>query len=152
VRLLVVSNLYPPASVGGYESRCADTVEVLRERHEILVLTSRRGREAAPADPSVRRVLPYLRHRRVDSLRAPLTAWQGARAMRAALAEWRPDLIFVWNAAEIPHSALWVAQQSGIPLAFSVAAPWFHNLYAGDRFARHLSAREHGPRAARVAG
>jgi glycosyltransferase involved in cell wall biosynthesis len=148
MRILVVSNLYPPAAEGGYERRCADTVAGLSHVHEFFVLTSSRGREQADDDPRVRRDVRFLRHRRLDSVRAPLAALGGARAMRAALADWRPDLIFVWNADDIPHSALWVAQQSGVPIAFHVAAPWLDGLYTRDRFARHLSGDDRGVRRA----
>jgi glycosyltransferase involved in cell wall biosynthesis len=148
VRLLVVSNLYPPVAEGGYEIVCADTVAGLSGRHDILVLTSSQNRDAVGEERGVRRALPYLRPRRWDSLLASLTAWQGARAMRSALADWKPDLIFVWNASAIPHSALWRAQRSGVPIAVYVAAPWLSGLYARDRFARHLVERGQGLRRA----
>lgn len=142
----MVSNLYPPAAEGGYERRCADTVEGLSTLHDFFVLTSRRGREQTGSDPRIRRDLPYLRHRRLDSLRAPLAAVQAARAMDAALADWQPDLVFVWNLGEIPHSTLWVAQRSGVPIAFHVADPYLDGLYMDDRFARYLTGHDHGVR------
>jgi glycosyltransferase involved in cell wall biosynthesis len=51
VRILVVSTLYPPVAFGGYEVECSAVVDRLRERHEVLVLTSeeRRGETARQA-------------------------------------------------------------------------------------------------------
>lgn len=40
MRILIVSNLYPPATIGGYEIECAAATEHLARRHEVLVLTS----------------------------------------------------------------------------------------------------------------
>ena len=41
MKILVVSNLYPPQHVGGYELGCRDVVEKLRARgHNVRVLTS----------------------------------------------------------------------------------------------------------------
>ena len=38
MRILVLSNLYPPAAVGGYERMCHDVVERWRARgHDITV-------------------------------------------------------------------------------------------------------------------
>jgi glycosyltransferase involved in cell wall biosynthesis len=146
MRLLVVSNMYPPAAEGGYEMICADLMARFSTRHRISVISSKFGRERVPPEPDVRRVLDY-QVRKLDTFLAPIAAWQGARAMRAALAESRPELIFVWNAAAVPHSALWVAQQTGIPIAFYIAAPWLDGLYSRDRFARHLCGNpEHGLR------
>ena len=134
---------------------CADTVDALASQHQIVVLTSTprhgmtgiglnrdRRSDAAP----VRRELPLLKYRRSDTILAPVSAFRAARMMRAALAQTRPDLIFVWNLSQIPHSALWVAQQSGLPIAFYIASPWLHGIYADDRFARHLSGRDTGLR------
>lgn len=41
VRILLLSNLYPPQSIGGYERAIADYARLLHKRgHEVLVLTS----------------------------------------------------------------------------------------------------------------
>src|ERR671918_1913723 len=44
MRILIVSNLYPPYYLGGYEIRCALVAEGLRQAgHNVRVLTSRYG-------------------------------------------------------------------------------------------------------------
>ena len=44
MRILTLSNLYPPHYVGGYELRCGKVVEALRRRgHSVEVLTSNHG-------------------------------------------------------------------------------------------------------------
>ena len=53
VRVLVVSNMYPPHHLGGYELSCRDTVERFRGRgHDVAVLTStmRRPEVVDPPD------------------------------------------------------------------------------------------------------
>jgi glycosyltransferase involved in cell wall biosynthesis len=56
VRILVLSNLYPPDFLGGYELVCAQAVDALRARgHEVCVLTSA-ARSLAPAAAHVRRL------------------------------------------------------------------------------------------------
>ena len=60
MRLLFLSNLYPPYGQGGYEEWCQEMATQLRARgHEIIVLTSRHALERADNnDPSwVRREL-----------------------------------------------------------------------------------------------
>jgi glycosyltransferase involved in cell wall biosynthesis len=57
MRVLVLSNLYPPDFVGGYELGCCQVVDALRARgHDVLVLTSV-PRLPVPAAPHVRRWL-----------------------------------------------------------------------------------------------
>ena len=64
LKILVISNLYPPQVVGGYERAIADYARLLQERgHTVLVLTSNTedlptGYQKADSDPStVRRCL-----------------------------------------------------------------------------------------------
>jgi glycosyltransferase involved in cell wall biosynthesis len=138
MRILVISNLYPPVAVGGYEVRCAHTVEWLARRHEVLVLTAKRGRRGLKADPRVWRELPLLDEGPRGTLRAPFAAWRAVRVVGRALRHHRPDLVFVWNASHIPRSAVLAARAWGGPLAFSLADPWLAGFVEGDQFLRYL--------------
>ena len=85
VRILVVSALYPPVAFGGYEVECSGVVERLRERGEVLVLTSDLDRDGVAAQTGVRRELARLTPRRARG--APRTrggAACGARSARRA--------------------------------------------------------------------
>jgi glycosyltransferase involved in cell wall biosynthesis len=144
-RILVVSNLFPPAVRGGYEVECATVVEHLRSRHRVLVLTSTEGKTGADEADVIRR-LPFVGPSRVRSLLAPLDAVHGARTARRALASFEPDLVYVWNGASIPQAALRVMETSGVPVAYRICEHWFGRLYRSDRFMRHLEPGERGLR------
>jgi glycogen(starch) synthase len=165
VRVLVVSTLYPPVAVGGYEVECAGVVERLRERHDVLVLTSdeaceRAGeqapeqaaaRDGAPASATVRRELARLTPGARGALRAPRASLHAVGAARRALA-WKPDVIYAWNGASIPQSALRVLADSGVPLAFRVCEHWFGEIFVRDQFLRELLPASRGPARAAWAG
>jgi len=134
-----VSTFYPPVALGGYEVECAGVVERLRERHEVLVLTSDAdgGRTAPAPDPAVRRELALLSHDARGALRAPLASLRAVARARAAL-QWEPDLIYAWNGSSIPQAALRVLADSGVPLAFRVCEHWFAGIFTRDQFLREL--------------
>jgi glycosyltransferase involved in cell wall biosynthesis len=144
MRILVISNLYPPAVRGGYEVLCAETVKRLQARHEVTVLTSRA--HGVPADPHVIRELDLLPPGPRSALRAPLATLHGVRVTGRLLEALQPELIFVWNGAAIPHAVIRVCQFAGVPMAFSVAEHWFGGLYRRDQFMRHLMPGESGLR------
>lgn len=146
MRILVVSNLYPPVAVGGYERRCAHTVQWLERSHEVLVLTSRHGRRGVKREARVVRELPFLPHSVAGALRAPLASLRAARTMRRLLREYRPDLVFVWNAAQIPRVVVSIACEAGCAVALSVADPWLSAFVEGDQFLRHLQPGDRGLR------
>ncbi len=137
MRVLVVSALYPPVAFGGYEVECAAVVEHLRASHDVLVLTSSRDRNRAPAEAHVRRELAYLEPEWRGAVGAPRASMKAVGAARGALA-WSPELIYVWNGSSIPQAALRVLADSGVPLAFRVCEHWFGELFTGDQFLREL--------------
>lgn len=142
MRILVISNLFPPVVRGGYEVLCAETVKRLREHHEVRVLTSRAPE--APQEADVLRELELLPPGKRSALRAPFAALAAARSTRRVLDSFRPDLIFIWNGAQLPQTTMRVSEYSGIPVAYSVAEHWFGGLYRRDQFMRHLVPGDHG--------
>jgi glycosyltransferase involved in cell wall biosynthesis len=147
VRILVVSDLFPPASRGGYEVECKGVVEHLRGDHDVDVLTSVLGRRSE-REPGVHRVLPFVGSDR-RPFRSALAAWDASRAVRAtdrALARVRPELVYVFNGSGLPRVVLRRLALSGTPMAVRVCEHWFGGLYANDRFLRHLTPGETGLR------
>jgi len=58
----------------------------------------------------------------------------------------QPDLVWVWNGAQLPYAALRVIERSGLPLAYRVCESWFGGMYVNDVFLRHLPPGETGLR------
>ena len=143
MRVLVVSNLYPPVAVGGYEMGCAAAVEHLRASHDVEVLTSARDSGGIGVEVGVRRELAMLTPDWKGALRAPCVAPAAVASARRALAR-RPDLVYVWNGASLPHACLRVLADSGVPVAFRVCEHWFGGLFTADQFLRELLPGERG--------
>lgn len=147
MRILVISNLYPPVVRGGYEVECSYAVDSLRREHEVLVLTSDAGRLRPERQLGLRRELPFVPPGPRGSLQAPNLARRAVRALDAALEDLAPELVYVWNGAQIPQAALRVVDRSGVPIAYRVCEHWFGNLYRADQFMRHLYGTDRGLRA-----
>lgn len=105
MRILVLSNLYPPHVVGGYERLChAVSQELAARGHAVTVLTSTFG-GAAPPFPglAVRREWAlrtgadiYAPYEGTPADSAALAA-RNLAALHQALADVRPDVVFAWN-------------------------------------------------------
>jgi glycosyltransferase involved in cell wall biosynthesis len=150
VRILVVSNIYPPVAFGGYEVECSGVVERLRESHDVLVLTSRAA--GVESEGGLRRELDLLTPDERGAARAPAASLRAVRSARSALA-WRPDMVYAWNGSSIPQAALRVLADSGVPFAVRVCEHWFGKLFVEDQFMRELLPARRGPaRAAWAAG
>jgi glycosyltransferase involved in cell wall biosynthesis len=109
MRLLVVSNRYPPAALGGYERDCAAAAARWRRGgHEVLVLTVRGEGPDVLDGVRVWRRLALLGELPRRGGRAVTLAWQARSALvaRAALRAARPDVVVSFGTHGIAGAAL----------------------------------------------
>ena len=126
MRILVLSNLFPPEFVGGAELLCAQVCTHLRDRgHDVTVLSSG---EAAPSDrtPGLRverRLRLTRRFGTPASAITPFDRWQtyrhNYRETRALLALESFDVVFAWSQRRLSLGAARAASDAGARLAFS---------------------------------
>ena len=146
MRILVVSNLYPPRHVGGYELCCQEAVDGLRKRgHEVCVLTSTYGAKKPQEDGQVLRWLQVdigreetpFQGRAVDVLTRTIDVfkkeWRNFRAFRRAAKMFKPDLVYLWNLTHISVSVGMQAQRAGLPTCYYIGDLWLSN-WRSDRW------------------
>lgn len=128
MRILTISNLFPPNVIGGYELLCSQAVDALRARgHRVEVLTAARGH--APAHPDVHRTLRladvydgYVHGHsspmawRQRELEARLFSAHNAQVLGAHISAFRPDVVYLWNLDGLAGlSLLALLRQIGLP-------------------------------------
>ncbi len=141
MRVLLVSNLYPPYRVGGFEQIAAWVAEGLRARgHETWVLTGHGPALAASRElhPELDLDLAALAARHLEgglppagglpaSLRRHVFSPSNFRACLRQIRALRPDLVCFWNLSWISPSPLLAAWVKGVPavmhLSDTVANP-----------------------------
>ena len=132
MRILFLSNLYPPHDLGGMEQLCQEAVDRLRARgHACHVLTSRYGvRGQPPPEEGVTRSL-YLEadvhyYRPLDFFfKRPWQERANRRALRRALDQFQSDLVFVWGMWNLStRVAYWAEQWLPGRVAYAVASYW----------------------------
>ncbi len=133
MRILVLTNLYPPNALGGYEMSCRDVVDRWRARgHEVLVLTTGTTVtgvvEPPQIQPHVRRDLEWYWAEHAF-VRPPIrTRWalerRNARALRRALDELRPDVASVWHMGGMPLSLLTALERAAVPMVLNLCDDW----------------------------
>jgi glycosyltransferase involved in cell wall biosynthesis len=149
MRILVITDLYPPVGFGGYEMECAALVRWLRRSHDVLVLTSDRDRNTAVPEKDVRRELPYVAFRRFDSIRAPAATVRAARITRLALSELDPDLVYMSNNLAVPQVGALLAVHAGAPVAYRLSERFYARaLHRGDLYMASLDGPVRGARKA----
>jgi len=125
VRVLAVSDRYPPYYLGGYEIGCQAAVDGLRARgHEVHVLASRFGLAGeTPAESGVGRWL----HRPQDNPglgRLALAEIADLRRLERTIREQRPDVLYAWCLAQLFPSLHARLKRSGVPLVYAIQDLW----------------------------
>ena len=143
MRILLLSNLYPPFVEGGAEILAGDIAAGLeRLGHEVIVLTSSYGLSKPQHDGKIWRSLQpappvYFDRQRSfwSQLNQPFNYYRryhnaaNARTLRQVVAATTPDMLYIWEITGIGvNSLLKVLPDLNIPIVFHLGSYWL--LYA----------------------
>jgi len=133
MRILFLTNMYPPHDVGGYEQICQEVTDGLKGRgHEITILTSRFGVDPAgiTSQDGVSRTL-HLQgtlnyYQPVDFfLRRSSKEKFNLLKLQKTIDEFRPDIVFVWGmwllSLNLPY---WIEQWMPGRIVYYIASYW----------------------------
>jgi glycosyltransferase involved in cell wall biosynthesis len=152
MKILVVSNLYPPHHQGGYELRCKQVVDHLqRDGHDLRVVASSFEIAGSVHTASMRdevldgvRVSRFLRQHRLDP-RQPGDRLYDLDVVRRQLAdigrfgavldEFEPDLVSWWNLEGVTKAILRMSADRAIPSVHCIDDNWMIREFGADGLA-----------------
>jgi len=142
MRILVISNLYPPYYIGGYELACKDVVDGLRKRgHEIFVITSTYGINRPTQENDIYRILNHYfdkQHKRgglsrMDSWKADYFDWKNYRLTKRIIKQMNPDVLYLWHLGEVSPSVMFAAENVKILVVYHIFDYWLENVVKNFR-------------------
>lgn len=145
MKILCLTNLFPPHEVGGYEVRCGQVMSRLAARgHQILVLTGDHrtaggsGQPECPGLVTERRLIlhgylgrPWLPLRRLRTVEA-----RNHATLEEVLASFRPDLVHVWNMGGLNKSLLLRLEAGPRPVVYDISDHWVARSLRADAWLR----------------
>lgn len=141
MRILLLSNLYPPHVLGGAEIVAKDYAVKLTELgHEVIVLTSSYGLPGPRREGQIWYTLHYTPAAHFDH-KQPI--WQqlnllsnyyhsfhnsaNAKELQHVIAEVKPDVLYIWEITGIGlNTMLQAFHQVKIPIVFHLGSYWLH--------------------------
>ncbi len=148
IRILILSNLWPPHHLGGYELRCREVTLGLREAgHEVRVVTGGYRSDWAPGDWRDRAPLPEADASWVtrglqirwgppyppEDLPGMLRCETANRRMlQEMLAKFRPDVVDVWGMEFASQTLVNELIATGTPVQMTVDDTWLVDGFARD--------------------
>jgi glycosyltransferase involved in cell wall biosynthesis len=146
MKILIVTNLYPPYYLGGYELHCAQVAEALhRSGHEVSVLSSVYGMPLSTfgnIQPRTEKINGLPVHRWLNQYvyepqpaRKPWTLFQAKRELWDArqflkiLTSFQPDIVNWWNMNGLTKTLVPIPRSWGIPDVHSIDDRWMIHEY-----------------------
>lgn len=131
MKLLILSNLYPPYYLGGYEILCRQVAQNLKGRgHEVSVLTSQHGiqpQSQMEDGIQIHRLLeldiPFDQPGRIKRTRRWKVGRKNYQVTRQILDSENPDLVFIWSQLRMTLGSAKAVEQSGCPVAYTMNDP-----------------------------
>lgn len=106
MKLLVVTDSYPPYHSGGYELRCQDVVERLRAfGHEIKVLSTKIDKKTNTEIPSIKRSL-HVDNYNVNIFIRILRDLKDVSLLHNEIKSYQPDAIYLWHIVNMSKAIL----------------------------------------------
>lgn len=139
MRILYVTNYYPPHYVGGYELQCAATAQWLAARgHTVRVLAGDYLLQNVPEEEKdthqveVFRDLTLRYWTDITSLGYWKRETRDVGIFRRHLREFQPDLVAVWNPFKLATGILMEAQEKAPCLVYHVHDEWMANFHTSN--------------------
>ncbi|HBF34917.1 TPA: hypothetical protein DDW35_10190 [Candidatus Sumerlaeota bacterium] len=133
MRILYVTNYYPPHYIGGYELHCAAAAEWLAENgHEVRILTGNYRREnvddeTPPEGIQVYRALQLRYWKDITDTSYWNREFKDVGTFRQHLAEFKPDIVVLWNMVKLASGIVMEAQRSTPILVYHLMDEWLAN-------------------------
>jgi glycogen(starch) synthase len=129
MKILVLTNLYPPHHAGTFDNHCQSVTESLRLRgHTILVLTSSHGLRTEQRDGEIQRRLQLngvFGHPSVTGVMElkPLETHNND-VLREAIDQFQPDVVHVFSLFGLSKSLIFTLYSSKRPVVYDIFDHW----------------------------
>lgn len=134
MKILIISNYFPPHFKGGYELSCQEVTNYLFEQgEEIFVLCGEYQQDKPSSAPyPVRRKLQYINYLGKDY-------WQKSRVEKynygvtmQVIDEFQPDFVYFWNQQYISLAPYWAVSKRKLQHLFDIGDIWPLKYYRED--------------------
>jgi glycosyltransferase involved in cell wall biosynthesis len=142
MKILVLTNLYPPHHAGTFDNHCQSVVESLRLRgHSIFVLTSSHGLRSEQLDEDVHRRLllnGVYGHPAVTAY-SELRAMElhNNQVMQETIEQVAPEVVHVFSLLGLSKSLIFTLRNSRLPVVYDVFDHWLSANVREDPWLRY---------------
>jgi glycogen(starch) synthase len=130
MKILFISNFYPPHVIGGYETLCLEIADGLEKRgHKTSILTSTYGYDRGFSDGNIHRLLSLEGdlqfYKMKDAWLYPQRNRRNIDCLHRLIIRQKPDIVFVWGMWNLSNRLAYEAEKlMGSRVVYYFANPW----------------------------
>ncbi|HEV7928444.1 MAG TPA: glycosyltransferase family 4 protein [Verrucomicrobiae bacterium] len=145
MKILAITNLYPPLHAGTFDHHCQAVTESLRMRgHTVFILTSSHGLQTEQRDEEVHRRLMlngvYGHPAVTGYLELKSLELHNNQAVLETIEQFAPDLVHVFSLHGISKSLLFTLHNTRLPVVYDVFDHWLSGDVREDPWLRFWNA------------
>jgi len=126
MKILTVTNYYPPHFIGGYEIACQETMDFLKKQgHEVVVVTSDYQKPDIKED-GILRDMHLTNYNKASRVQKKIDEYHNYKVLRDAIKNTKPDLIYFWSLRGVGLSVIRAAQKQNIAKVFEIGDFWMY--------------------------
>ncbi len=124
MKILIISNYYPPHYIGGYELACLNTVNFLKScGHEVFVLTGNFIQESFHFE-SIYRKLKYINYDKPSFWNKHKVETHNYHLTKKVIQNIQPDLVYLWSLRLVSLSPAIAVQDLKVKRIFEIGDFW----------------------------
>lgn len=127
MKILIISNYFPPHFKGGYEISCKEVADFLHEKgEEIFVLCGdyQKDKDEGRKKYRVNRKLQYIDYLSKDYWNKSKVEKANYAITKRVLNKFQPDFVYFWNLQYISLAPYWAVKRAKIPHLFDIGDVW----------------------------
>ncbi len=135
MKILIISNYFPPHFKGGYELSCKDVTDYLHQKGEdMLVLCGdyKKNEGESRQDYRIIRKLDYIDYNSSDYWNKSKVEKRNYQLTLRVLERFEPDVVYFWNQQYISLAPYWAVKKKAIPHIFDIGDIWPEKYYRAD--------------------
>ncbi len=126
MRILTVTNYYPPYFIGGYEVACKETMDFLKSKgHEVIVLTSNYIQDN-DEDNYVLRTMKLIDYNKTSKIQKEITEYKNYKTLSNTLKVIKPDLVYFWSLRGVGINIIKAVEEQKIAKVFEIGDFWMY--------------------------
>lgn len=133
MKILILSNYFPPYYIGGYELACFDTAKYLQNAgHDVYILTGKHEEESNKFE-RVYRKLKYIDYENPSYINKHEVEEFNFEITTSVINQVKPDLVYIWSLRLISLSPIWAINKLKVKKIFEIGDFWMKG-FLGNNF------------------